>query len=197
MILHARSLSKGSNSKLASCKYLKGALRNHPVSVGDITRLAHLYIVLRIHRCQDCAARMYSKIEYPIILRKQFLTGQMLLCVCLGAADTTSTATAAASVLLHDSEAARSTVNDTSPWESSSFKKWEYLGSQDLPEYFTPAELQGLRTRSCGAVISPNKDAVNFLGGAAKSYYPPESKMNKRTQSHQTGPCCPNGHTYG
>jgi hypothetical protein len=62
---------------------------------------------------------------------------------------------------------------------------WQPLSDEDLSIYFTPAEISGLETQSCGDVNN------------ASSPWQWQGNIPGASLHLGSGPCCPNGHTYG
>jgi len=64
---------------------------------------------------------------------------------------------------------------------------WERLDDSELSTFFTPDEVMGITHQSCG----PDK----WISGTTQNS--PLYKSRGAYLSYATGPCCPNGHTYG
>jgi hypothetical protein len=63
---------------------------------------------------------------------------------------------------------------------------WQMLSDEDLSIYFTPAEISGIESQSCGDV----KNASNPWQWQG-------SIQGIDTLGLRSGPCCPNGNAYG
>ena len=54
----------------------------------------------------------------------------------------------------------------------------------------------GIETKSCGPLKDGNGD-IRWISGAANSADEQYKKGLPTGHSYMSGPCCPNGHTYG
>eukprot|EP00038_Savillea_parva_P030380 m.77418 g.77418 ORF g.77418 m.77418 type:complete len:477 (+) comp9135_c0_seq2:153-1583(+) len=73
--------------------------------------------------------------------------------------------------------------------------EWVQLPKSQLASYFTSEELMGIETQSCGP-LQDSEGNIRWISGFSNSA--PEY-VNSGTEgpSYISGPCCPNGHTYG
>jgi hypothetical protein len=63
---------------------------------------------------------------------------------------------------------------------------WKTLPDEDLSMYFTPAEISGIESQSCGDVEN-----------ASNPWQWQGNTQGRGALGMGSGPCCPNGHTYG
>lgn len=72
--------------------------------------------------------------------------------------------------------------------------EWERLEDAELGEYLTHSEIGGVLRQNCGP-LHHNK-TTRWISGITPAS-PDFDPTRMRHVSMQSGPCCPNGHTYG